>query len=56
MDGILEFQCSFRIAFQRCEVHNERTFNGKHRVVLQILVFPVEDLSRDWLVSLALHL
>ena len=56
MNRIVKFQRSFRITLQRREVYNERIFDSEHRIVFKIWVFPIEDLSSDWLVTLTLHL
>jgi hypothetical protein len=53
---IVKFQRSFRVALQGREVHNERIFDSEHRIVFKIWIFPIEDLSSDWLVTLTLHL
>jgi hypothetical protein len=53
---ILELQCGLWVTLQWFEIHNERVFHGEDRIIFQVLVLSIEDLSSAWLVSLPLHL
>jgi hypothetical protein len=56
MNRIFKFQSCLGVTLQRLKINNKRVLDSKHGVVVEILVFAVENLSSYRFVSVALDL